>query len=398
MPYYKFLNNDIYSSRIKMYPKCEFFIYSGSTYYNNAQNISGTHVDNILHTEDGHVSLYELNINRETDNLIYPFVTKDGALEAFKTVSTTAFNTSNYGDVMSASFPLSASVSKLYFSTALNTTRTELSALKNTLNYYTPLNSHYIYSSSITGDKDQQDVGLVSIPSIFYGTNIKKGSVSLKYYITGTLVGELRDKNRDGTLIEVSGTSTGSVAGVVLYNEGFILLTGSWRLSRESATTDAWGGSNQDWYYLNPSAPATPVYDEPKWIYFGQSMSGNIAAPSASFHMAFSGTSYAHTLTMLAHAPSAKLNHSNNPTYVKYGHMTGAITSSALFVEEKKAAIKNTISSSFYNYSASFEKQVFISKIGVYDKNRNLIGIAKVATPVRKREKDEYTFKIKLDI
>ena len=38
-----------------------------------------------------------------------------------------------------------------------------------------------------------------------------------------------------------------------------------------------------------------------------------------------------------------------------------------------------------------------INKIGLYDENKNLIAIAKVATPVRKLETDEYTFKLKLD-
>ena len=61
--------------------------------------------------------------------------------------------------------------------------------------------------------------------------------------------------------------------------------------------------------------------------------------------------------------------------------------------------VKNTISSSFAcDYTASFKKQTFINKIGIYDKNKNLIAIAKVANPVRKLETDEYTFKLKLDI
>ena len=34
----------------------------------------------------------------------------------------------------------------------------------------------------------------------------------------------------------------------------------------------------------------------------------------------------------------------------------------------------------------------------IYDKDKNLIGIAKMATPVRKTESDQYTFKLKLDI
>ena len=60
--------------------------------------------------------------------------------------------------------------------------------------------------------------------------------------------------------------------------------------------------------------------------------------------------------------------------------------------------IKNTVQSEYCNYEDEFQKQVFISKIGVFDKDKNLIGIAKVANPVLKRESDNYTFKISLDM
>ena len=57
--------------------------------------------------------------------------------------------------------------------------------------------------------------------------------MDLKFYITGTLVGQLQDVNRNGELIQVApsgSTGSGSVAGVVLYTEGFVVLTGSWSL------------------------------------------------------------------------------------------------------------------------------------------------------------------------
>ena len=46
----------------------------------------------------------------------------------------------------------------------------------------------------------------------------------------------------------------------------------------------------------------------------------------------------------------------------------------------------------------SFEKTTYISKVGVFDKNKNLIGVAKVATPVKKTVNRDFTFKMKLDI
>ena len=36
--------------------------------------------------------------------------------------------------------------------------------------------------------------------------------------------------------------------------------------------------------------------------------------------------------------------------------------------------------------------------MGIYDSNKNLIAIVNLARPVRKKESDEYTFKINLDI
>ena len=60
--------------------------------------------------------------------------------------------------------------------------------------------------------------------------------------------------------------------------------------------------------------------------------------------------------------------------------------------------IKNIVSSSYHNYSASFKPVTYISKIGIYDKNKNLIAIAAMANPVRKLEERSYTFKLKLDI
>jgi len=44
------------------------------------------------------------------------------------------------------------------------------------------------------------------------------------------------------------------------------------------------------------------------------------------------------------------------------------------------------------------KRETYISKVAIYDKDRNLIGYAKVATPVRKTEDRQYTFKLKLDL
>ena len=62
------------------------------------------------------------------------------------------------------------------------------------------------------------------------------------------------------------------------------------------------------------------------------------------------------------------------------------------------AGKSDLVSASYNEPSASFRKHTYISKIGIYDKNRNLIAVAKTATPVKKTEEREYTFKLKMDI
>ena len=55
-------------------------------------------------------------------------------------------------------------------------------------------------------------------------------------------------------------------------------------------------------------------------------------------------------------------------------------------------------SSSFADPIPEFSKQTYISKVGIYDKDKNLIAVAKLATPVKKTEERDLTFKLKLDI
>ena len=94
-----------------------------------------------------------------------------------------------------------------------------------------------------TWDKDTQTLNMIHIPSIFYGTKIEPGTVSLKFYWTGSLVAELRDDRRNGELIQQSDTDdgtgvlgySGSCAGVVMYDEGIVILTGSWDMSDQTA-------------------------------------------------------------------------------------------------------------------------------------------------------------------
>jgi hypothetical protein len=543
MPLYPFGPNDIFRNQAKTYPKVDFWIWNRKIFYNNRGVDAGAIHSQSLHVEPGYISLYELNVDRDQNasgQMIYPYITKESGISAFKTVSTSGFNAGYlYGEKISGEYPLSATIQiEDWKDTALaHDIKTDLSvgrphilALQTTFNSYKPLSQHYAYSSSL-GHKGQQDLALVSIPSIFFGSSIRKGSVSLKFYISGTLAGELQDLNKNGELIQVSGaanstnllsitealdnvtvtdlgvntseatktfqidatnvpdagqeitivsydgtskvytaqstenltlryfqktprtaminslkacienanghgtrlnvalvgtsaaptgltiseqaTGEGSVAGVVLYNEGFIALTGSWSLDPVHLEDyDADGGAD----------------NSPKWIYFGTSANpfpgggpsyGGTTreAPTvqsvknSAWQLSFEGVNYIPALTMFAHAPKGWLNHSNNPTFKEHGqstHTDVALSNYFQYNEPDNVVIKNTVSSSWevltasYNTdyqenSASFKRQTFISKIGIYDEQRNLIAVAKLARPVKKTEEDDFTFKLKLD-
>ena len=106
-------------------------------------------------------------------------------------------------------------------------------------------------------------------------------------------------------------------------------------------------------------------------------------------------------MTMLAHAKQGDLNHSNNPTFIDYEDRNDNTEEAPLspnkFTEDTELKIANVVKSPYANHSGSFEKTTYISKIGIYDEDKNLIGIAKLATPVKKTESRQYTFKMKID-
>lgn len=320
-----------------------------------------------------------------SDDSIYPFVTKQGSLDSFKTVGIQSFNSDFlYGDIISGShYPYRASIkSDLYTEGLLidGERKYRLLSLKNTLNYYKYLSPHFSFSSSY-GDKELQELKLISIPSIMYGKKIKKRTVSCKWYHTGSLVAELQDANGNGELIQVGpegSLGSGSVAGVVLYSEGFLILTGSWTLS-DYVDEFKIGDSNTS----------------PSWKYF---MTTGSEVPSTSFSLDFEGEEEVPVVTLFAKAEKGELNHSNNPTYVKYGQETTPFSGNIGFNEQPELEIKNVVTSLYDEDLPDFKKITYISKIAIYDEERNLIGIAKLAKPVKKEENDSITFKLKLDL
>jgi len=439
MSFRKFGPNDIVLNTMRTFPSVNFLIYNSKVYYNNIPHHSGAFSESILNitsSTSGGISLYEYNIDREgtvqinddeditTTGLnppIIPYINKDSARASFTTVGAVNYNNEfQYGDVIKGNYPLTASITRNFMTplagardSVVNIRTNEIFpnagapkfrhfySLKNRLDYYGYLSPHFPVSSSYLGgwDKAEQALNVLYIPSIFYGSKINEGSVSLKYYISGTLVAELRDNKENGELIQVSGSdngfakqSDGLVAGVVMYREGVIVLTGSWDLSDKNLPLkDGTGDAG-----LTRS----------KWVYFGAGANDGINSDnitdvrfaSASFGIDFNGMTEIQTQTFFAKANRGQVNYSNNPTFIEFNQDLLLRTGSYVYEENPTRRIKNTVSSSFATFDAPFKRQVYISRVAIYDDSENLVGIATLADPVLKEEDQDFTFKIKLDI
>jgi len=221
MSYYKFRPNDLFINTIEAYPNVSFYVQSGSVYINDRSFITSSVADmsvpldtREIGVSKNYISLYEYNINRSPSQNIYPYVIKSSNRTNFKIFSDAYWNTQyNYdGEKVIGRYNLSASISRVYYDTTAPTRH--LRALKNVIDHYRYLSPRFDYDTYYSSSVNT--VNMIDIPSIFYGSSIKKGSVNLKFYVTGTLAAQASDTRYNGELVQVSGNVTGGIIGTVL--------------------------------------------------------------------------------------------------------------------------------------------------------------------------------------
>lgn len=299
--------------------------------------------------------------------------TKNSKFLAPSKLTNEQFEQLQYGQTVELNEKFSSSIEFLFvpnYKTGIE--RGDLYFLSNILNSYKLYSEKYdpsYYSSA--------DVRVIKIPSIYFGSSIQKETVKLEVYITGTLAGRLEDIGGKGELKQTYPKlqENYDICGTVLYNHGIILLTSSQDIT---TTTD---------YYEEPT-----ISNNFKWVFFG---TGSDTTVSSSFNLQFNGTEIKPVLTLNLSLDKQKANSSNNPT----AHSSSApLTSSVYYKENEYTQPYNLVSSSFPHDSASYDKHTYITKIGIYDKEKNLIGIAKLANPILKTDDREFNFKLKLDL
>ena len=445
MPQFKLKKNDVYHNVLKTHPK-----YVISYYHNNVYiNSDVARGDNL---PNGQISLFERNVDR-SGNFIQTYIQKgeNSDIITFQSVGTASISTAAeykavaQGGRMYMPHQITSSIHRdlvkaeksgasivgvdIINGVTEQSSSFRVIALKNTYNSYRAESKHfnfdqYIFenggipvnrstSTSNTESLPRTDfINMISIPSIFYGSELKKGSLDLNFYYTGSLLARAQDINKNGELVETVGPQSGSTVGVVLYNEGILLLTASYQLhSLEDGYLSPRSGSTAE-----GSALQSSWVTQSSWAHFGayesyitsstDPQSSSYAPASSSYTLEFQGTTKTPVLTVLAHAPRNELNWSNNPTFIEKTSLVGdsyedcfvASTGAFSYVEKPNVKIKNTISSSYNDFTESYKPQTFISKIGIYDEDNELIAVAKLARPVRKTNDRDYTFKLKLDL
>lgn len=424
----------------------------------------------ILGVPEGYISLYEYNINRgsgsiqieedptlvnadvtpapiissvrlsETDatgSLIRPFVVNDGFKHTIKV--TYDDSTSNVlfdkGDLIEGSYQMSASITQYNYTSSLSVRRIingkKTFAISGQPSNQSAVNfsianilSKYLFRSPhmkmITEaplpvrDLRTDECAVTNIPSIFYGKKIKPGSVELNYYVTGTLIGTLKDNGYNGELRQTFSLDSpldysGSVAGIVLYNEGLVILTGSYQLGIDNGidyvdelnietgtTINKWTHFGSGLHAHKPMPGRDPKDID---VLYGDDAATSDANIMPSFELKFQGVTEKQTMLMMSYAKQGELNWSNNPTFVDQASpYLGTYFTSSNSYKENDVQLANITDTKFSNYTPEHRKETYITKVAIYDKRKNLIGIATVANPVRKTEDRKYTFKLKLDL
>ena len=441
---FKFKKDDVFLSHLRANPKFKIHFYLNRAKINSGLDHRNEYYSDVLpvfeYTHSG--SIFTPSLEKNSKNEIHFF--NDG-LDKAGWDGLGAEGTS-YSSIYT---DITSSLQKIYiikdsilggagthatvtggitFSSSLD----KLGSLYNIYNYYNLKSPYFDFDKYVAADKGQSIssstthprprtrhdyISLIEIPRLYKGNKINEGSLKLSFYYTGTLCAEAQDTYKNGVIYETTGTRAGSPIGTVLYPEGLIVITASYTLN------------NKQDGYLNPrpgffADPGKAILnaswqDNPRWAHFMsyesfitsslvyEGTTSSYVPISSSYTIEFEGETVVPTYTMMAHADKNDLIWSNNPTFIErssdyaqkaYDEIYVSSTGSKHYEENHLIPIKNIVSSSFNNYSESYSPITYISKIGVYDEDGDLIAAANLATPVKKTTKQDYTFKLKLDL
>jgi hypothetical protein len=215
---------------------------------------------------------------------------------------------------------------------------------------------HYTSGSSRLWNVDEQEYvkdrfKVINIPRLFYGSQIATGSVELMCRsFTGTnreMIRTLRDDGLGGLYVHSYMSSSldssdekvpWNTVGNVFYNEGIIVLT-------DDSLID----------FANADQP------------------GSVSTiPTDLLSVSFRGVTRIPTRMVSCRVDSAQGNASNNETFSRLNDDTG-------------------------KRELTHDRTTYVTAVGLYGPDRRLLGVVKLANPLRKRERDRLNIRVKID-
>jgi len=277
------------------------------------------------------------------------------------------------------------------------------------LGYTGSANDIEIFESDLDfGDNNSQmkEVFMVNFSRLLYKDQMKKGTFSIAFgtaswvnpfnsagaYTNGTIVtltdasasaanssNTTQTRGGDYGVLYASGsmgssnpTATGQdreAQGVVFYQQGIAIISASVfnMTAVQHASQSAATSSCVDFYYNNGTTyTATEAWQN-------AAISGTCDAIRARMYsLSFQNTTEINSQIYFCRAPHNKFNYSSNPTYT-----TGS-----------KIRVKNV---------ASDQPVSYITTVGLYSANNELLAVAKVSEPIAKRPTNELVLRVRLD-
>tara|TARA_R100001510_G_C7649508_1_gene206930 strand:- start:509 stop:1567 length:1059 start_codon:yes stop_codon:yes gene_type:complete len=247
------------------------------------------------------------------------------------------------------------------------------------LGYTGSTNRVRLFESDLTLNEDSpmKEVFFINFSRLLTKDQIKKGSFSISLltgaYSHATASGGVLTYNdstaspTEGTLNTVGGdygilsSSVGGVGGVVFYQAGLAILTAS-----------AFSGSEgpPDLFYSADGVNRVSVEE----LLTGSAISASSDAFRQRIqNIQFNNTTEINSTVYFCRAPHNKFNYSANPTYLSASSIR----------------VKNNVRT---NPPISY-----ITTIGLYSSNNELLAVAKLSEPLRKDPTNELTLRVRLD-
>jgi hypothetical protein len=198
-------------------------------------------------------------------------------------------------------------------------------------------------------------VRVLHLPSMMYGRQVATGTLQMtcRAYDNQGIVRTIVDDGRGG--LYMSGSNLRKISG-------------------EDVRGVAWRKVGNIFY-----AEGLAVITDPSLLDFGNYLEGDWSQNSDPLEVRFRGDQRINTKVFMCRLGQAQAAGSNNPTYSWVDSRGTPVTT------DDVVRIKGS------------QPLTYVTAIGIYNEERQLVAVAKIAQPIRKREKDKLNIKLKMD-